>query len=156
MPELRTLESDIQMYSPNPTRTSSFPRDVVLQEGALPTGKPQLRWLESGLCWPWSGDLGACLETRLPERRLHCLYPTLSYTPRFHHLISPHQMGPQSTWKILTNAYCIHVCRASNMYIHWPAPLPFRKLETDVSAKLITGLLYLCLEFKELPSSGFK
>lgn len=85
-----------------------------------------------------------------------CTTHSFSYTPHFHHLISPSQRGPQTTWKILTDAYCVHVCSASNMYIHWPARLPFRKLETDVSAKLITGLLYLCLEFKELPSSGFK
>lgn len=36
------------------------------------------------------------------------------------------------------------------------SPFPFRKLETDVSAKLITVLLYLCLEFKELLSSELK
>lgn len=142
------------MYSRNPTRTSSFPRHVVLQEGALPTSKPQL----SGRNLVCVGHEVAIwgLARRLDILGGGCTASSFSSTPRFHHLISPHQMGPQSAWKILTAAYCIHVCRASNMYIHWPAPLPFRKLETDVSAKLITGLLYLCLEFKELPSSGFK
>lgn len=139
---------------PNPTRTFSFPRDVVLQEGVLRTGKHQVRWPESGLCWPWSGDLGARSETRIPGRRLH--YSLIFLYPALPSSYFSFQRGPQSTWKVLTDAYCVHVCRASNMYIHWPARLPFRKLETDVSAKLITGLLYLCLEFKELPSSGFK
>ena len=42
------------------------------------------------------------------------------------------------------------------MYTLATFPFPFRKLETDVSAKLIAVLLYLCLEFKELLSSGLK
>lgn len=57
--------------------------------------------------------------------------------------------------KFFTNAYCIHVCSthhvSSIIYIGRLA-FPFRKLETDVSAKLITVLLYVCVEFKELPS----
>lgn len=72
-------------------------------------------------------------------------------------LFLPNQMDLEPLGKFLQMCI-VSICAYPNINpvsnICSTSPFPFRKLETDVSAKLITVLLYLCLEFKELLSSG--
>lgn len=148
------LWSLISKLTPTLSRLfSSFVRDGFLQGG-----KHHIKWPESGLHWPLSGDLRTLLETRIPRRGLQYLLIFLC-----HMLPSSYFSWPNGTLDHLENFYkCIlYPCvqyKPCFKYVYTLAAslFPFRKLETDVSAKLVTVLLYLCLEFKELLSSGLK